>query len=536
MKRGAPNRGRGAGDPAATLPEADAMIRLVYCSRSTTEERHRTAVAQEILATARQFNTGRGITGLLAVTGGHYLQLLEGPRGAVEDLLSRIERDPRHDNLAVLMRSEAVARICPDWAMGMVTRSEPEEATAQRVLLLQQRLATDPHVSANDFFRLVFSPGIERATAGAPPRERSVDGVVFANPSGLWGAAIVQRIASDATVRLGRTSLVDPQDPSRRSLVEYVDLKLPGVGPVRALSLTDDANGRALLAPLIDRPLLLTLVMSATDVAEFPGNVEGWLARAETWSSEATILLISNLALERVEAMAREIKRRTKVPVVAQSVRLSDSRGIWEVVQRILRERAADRAEPVPVPVPSTLLVREAKPIASVAVDIELESTPTPASAPLARPVPEPVLRAHAATEPGDPLLAALHAAACIEQLLAIDGSLFAAVVQTQPLGVLLRGESTAGGTSPLRLETELLGEAELLRAEQAMLTALGIDDTLEDLALTTSTRLQVFRPLRSRRSVYLAVTLAREHAELAVVRMRMREIEAAIDTPPESV
>ncbi len=520
MKRGAPLRVGGADEAAATWPEADALIRLVYCSRSTTDAPRRAAVAQDILATARQFNASRGITGLLAVTGGHYLQLLEGPRAAVEELLERIERDPRHDKLAVLMRSEASARICPDWAMGMVTRSEPEAATTQRVSLLQQRLAADPDVSPSDFFRLIFSPGVERATAGARPRERGVDGVVFANPSGLWGAAIVQRIASDATLRLGRTSLADPQDPSRRSLVEYVDLDLSGVGPVRALSLTDDATGRALLAPLVDRPLVLTLVMSATDVAEFPGNVEGWLARAETWSSEATVLVVSNLALERVEEMAREIRRRTRVPVIAASIRLSDSRGIWEVVQRVLRERAVDRAKPVAPPV----------------VDIELESIAPPAAAPLVEPLRETPLRSDTDTDTDTAaqLTETLRAADCIGQLLAIDGSLFVAVVQTQPMRVLLRGESAGAATSPPELETELLGQAELLRAEQAMLATLGIDDTLEDLALTTSTRLQLFRPLRGRRSVYLTVTLARDRAELAAVRMRMREIEAGIDAPPE--
>ena len=52
-------------------------------------------------AAARELNALDGITGLLIYNGTHFLQVLEGPHDAIEDLVDRLRRDPRHHGVEV---------------------------------------------------------------------------------------------------------------------------------------------------------------------------------------------------------------------------------------------------------------------------------------------------------------------------------------------------------------------------------------------------------------------------------------------------
>lgn len=491
------------------MPDAIELIRLVYTSRSTADDRRAAADAQAILAVANRVNPVQGITGLLALTGGHYLQMLEGPAPAVDALFESICGDPRHADVAVLHRSAARARLCPEWAMGMAVRSEPAGATAQRVELLRRRLAHDPNVSASDFFRLLFSPGMGTHSS-SPARAQGVDGVVFANPSGLWGAAVVQRIASDATLRLGRTTLFNPQDPASRSLVEYVDLPVAGVGPVRAMALSNDSVGRALIAPLIDRTALLVLVLSLTDLTDFPQNVAHWLGLSTANLASAPILLVCNLAPQRVEAVAADIRRRTNVPVVTACLKLSDSLGIWDAVQRLLRERAADRD-------------------AAAAMTLSMGEVPMPdvACEPVAPPGPPlPVLPE---VPVPDALTQALQATHCIDQLMATEGCQWAAVLQTQPPGVLLSAHTVPGAADAASHLDELMHIAQVLQDKQRLIHRLGLNEAPEDITFTTSAQVEVFRPLRDHPSVYLCLTLGRDGCELGAARLCVRDVERGL-------
>ena len=533
------------------MREAVELIRLVYTSRSTAGEGRAAADAQAILAVANRANPALGITGLLAVTGGHYLQMLEGSAATVDALFEAIRHDPRHTDVAVLHRSAAPVRLCPEWAMGMAVRSEPASATGQRVELLKQHLAHDPNVSASDFFRLLFSPGID-TRSGAAARAQgggvggvsgvsgvgSVSGVVLANPSGLWGAAVVQRIASDSALRLGRTTLFNPQDPASRSLVEYVDLPVSGVGPVRAMALSNDSVGRALIAPLTDRTALLVLLLSPSDLAAFPQNVAHWLDPSNPRLARAPILLVCNAAPERVEAVAADIRRRTTVPVVAARLKMSDSLGIWNTVQRQLREREAERdverdverdaeretALDIALPIGEAPL--PAVPAGAAPVpETEPVQLPTPAPAPAPSPAPLPI---PALPQP-DALKLALRTSGCIEQLMAIAGTQWAAVLDTHPPGVLLSAHSAAGAADAAAHRDELMRIAQGLQAKQRLIHRLGLNEAPEDISLTSSAQVQVFRPLRGHPSVYLCVTLVRDGTELGAARLHLRDIETSL-------
>ena len=52
--------------------------------------------------------------------GTHFLQIIEGAERAIDDLLARLRRDPRHSGLEVRDERMVEARSFPDWSMELV--------------------------------------------------------------------------------------------------------------------------------------------------------------------------------------------------------------------------------------------------------------------------------------------------------------------------------------------------------------------------------------------------------------------------------
>jgi hypothetical protein len=74
----------------------------------------------DIHRSARELNALDGITGLLVFNGTHFLQIVEGAREAVDELLERLRRDPRHTGLEVRDQHRIAQRSFPDWSMELV--------------------------------------------------------------------------------------------------------------------------------------------------------------------------------------------------------------------------------------------------------------------------------------------------------------------------------------------------------------------------------------------------------------------------------
>jgi hypothetical protein len=75
---------------------------------------------EAIHRTAREVNALEGITGLLIFNGTHFLQILEGAPNAIDELVDRLRRDPRHSALEVRDQRSIEQRSFPDWSMELV--------------------------------------------------------------------------------------------------------------------------------------------------------------------------------------------------------------------------------------------------------------------------------------------------------------------------------------------------------------------------------------------------------------------------------
>lgn len=92
------------------------MIQLIYASAATVEFTEEDL--QQLLSGARQKNSDVNVTGMLVYHNGSFLQILEGEEEDVLELYDRIEKDPRHDNVRMLLRSEIEERSFGEWQMG----------------------------------------------------------------------------------------------------------------------------------------------------------------------------------------------------------------------------------------------------------------------------------------------------------------------------------------------------------------------------------------------------------------------------------
>lgn len=89
---------------------------LLYRSREAYEMD--AADLLKLLFDARAHNAAQGISGLLLHHEGRFMQVLEGPREAVQRLYRRIAQDARHRDLVLEIDQPADRRLFPEWSMG----------------------------------------------------------------------------------------------------------------------------------------------------------------------------------------------------------------------------------------------------------------------------------------------------------------------------------------------------------------------------------------------------------------------------------
>jgi hypothetical protein len=104
------------------------VFQLMYVSTAAWALDSR--VLNDILDVSRAINRELGITGMLLYLDHGFLQILEGPEAAVMETFRRIERDPRHLGIRVLVQQHVSERLFGEWSMGFDrwTRDAPRTA------------------------------------------------------------------------------------------------------------------------------------------------------------------------------------------------------------------------------------------------------------------------------------------------------------------------------------------------------------------------------------------------------------------------
>jgi Sensors of blue-light using FAD len=97
------------------------VYRLMYRSVDVIPAANRKAELGRLFTEARYRNKAQRITGALLVDGDWFVQVLEGDERPVRALFATIERDARHESVALLESGTVPARVFAHWAMARVS-------------------------------------------------------------------------------------------------------------------------------------------------------------------------------------------------------------------------------------------------------------------------------------------------------------------------------------------------------------------------------------------------------------------------------
>jgi hypothetical protein len=90
---------------------------IIYSSKPTRKLEEQGLL--DLLVTARKENAERNITGMLLCFKDMYIQLLEGPEVAIQQLYQNLLKDSRHVNVTAIKRGFIQKRFFPNWSMGI---------------------------------------------------------------------------------------------------------------------------------------------------------------------------------------------------------------------------------------------------------------------------------------------------------------------------------------------------------------------------------------------------------------------------------
>jgi hypothetical protein len=83
---------------------------------------------EDLREQAQDNNAEDGITGALVYVDGFFLQILEGPRERVENLMRKINRDLRHEDVKVLQAGDTEVAAFSGWTMAYVSATSKQVA------------------------------------------------------------------------------------------------------------------------------------------------------------------------------------------------------------------------------------------------------------------------------------------------------------------------------------------------------------------------------------------------------------------------
>jgi len=94
------------------------ILQLIYTSVATVAFPEDDLNA--LLFKSRKNNKESDITGMLLYDNGTFLQIIEGPDDAIQQLFSKIEKDDRHERIITISQRSIPRRDFDQWSMGFV--------------------------------------------------------------------------------------------------------------------------------------------------------------------------------------------------------------------------------------------------------------------------------------------------------------------------------------------------------------------------------------------------------------------------------
>lgn len=111
---------------------------------------------EDILKTARNFNSKNDVSGCLVFSKGYFIQLLEGSKDTIKELMDSIDMDKRHTNIDILSEGETGERVFETWHMAYLRPSEKMQSDKAKEIRKTLLELTDTAVEPDFTFKVFW--------------------------------------------------------------------------------------------------------------------------------------------------------------------------------------------------------------------------------------------------------------------------------------------------------------------------------------------------------------------------------------------
>lgn len=106
-----------------------------------------------------------------------------------------------------------------------------------------------------------------------------------------------------------------------------------------------------------------------------------------------------------------------------------------------------------------------------------------------------------------------------------LSGFIGACLVDSES-GLMIASE----GGGKLDLEAASALNTQVVKAKLAAMEALGLNDKIEDILISLGKQYHLIRPLEKNPAVFIYVAVDRKTANLALTRMKVKEVESSVE------
>jgi len=113
-----------------------------------------------------------------------------------------------------------------------------------------------------------------------------------------------------------------------------------------------------------------------------------------------------------------------------------------------------------------------------------------------------------------------------LESFTEIDGFIGACLADSDS-GMVL---GLIGGNAEMDIAVAASGSSEVVKAKRATMSALALNDTIEDILITLNSQYHLIRPLAANPALFFYIALDRKKANLAMARHHLKTFEASFE------
>lgn len=181
---------------------------------------------QDLQRSAAEGRSARGITGLLICGGGYFLEWLEGEETELRAAINRLRQEDRHTELRVI-HDGASDRLFAHWSLCVLNRPDAQDSVGRQIhWLLACESQQLQRWSPVRMVRSVIKPP-QLFHAGQRVRRIGLFGT-----SSLWISSFLAYLSSHWERPVVRTRVLDGEDLLSESVLEYLDVDHPSLGPL----------------------------------------------------------------------------------------------------------------------------------------------------------------------------------------------------------------------------------------------------------------------------------------------------------------